>query len=110
MSDVFAEMELAAQRDSKADTIAALRSQLAVAEAGVKTWENEAERRSRRYELAAVRLAEASKDREVFFADLVDTKSRLTDTLAALDAARVEIEQLTQANDALTDELLRGAL
>ena len=38
-----------------------LTARLAEAQAAAKTWENEAERRSRRYEQAAVRLAEAVK-------------------------------------------------
>ena len=36
-------------------------ARLEVAKAAAKTWENEAERRSRRYEQAAVRLAEATE-------------------------------------------------
>ena len=39
--------------------IESLRSRPAESKAAAKTWENEAERRSRRYEKAATRLAEA---------------------------------------------------
>jgi hypothetical protein len=48
------------------DEIERLRARLAEAEAAAKTWENEAERRSRRYEKCAVALAEAEWDAERF--------------------------------------------
>ena len=48
----------------------ALSARLAEAEAAAKTWENEAERRSRRYEKAATRLAEA----EALLRDIADMR------------------------------------
>jgi hypothetical protein len=42
----------------------------------------------------AVDLAESTKDRNVFFADLVDTKSRLAEAEALLEATAAERDRL----------------
>jgi len=62
MADCYCEMDEAATGVYvSVDDYEHLRARLAEAEAAAKTWENEAERRSRRYEKCAVALAEAER-------------------------------------------------